>query len=228
MLSRRAHKRLRSLTLPASVLQTWPRAAGPCAAVVGQDSTAIALLEATHADCLRRNAALVVIAEGGCNLLLAPVKTDPSEHCLRLDVATCCSTASSSPRNPSRTPIVSSRRHLQLWHRNPNPDRRSSGWAQTATWAQTLTAQLSAMLTTVPDHGQEVRASCSTAARLSADHETRCGWWAFCATRQAPALCQQLLATCRLPVVFDLDDCLVVAFSMTTLGNEIRKAQELR
>ena len=73
-----------------------------------------------------------------------------------------------------------------------------------------------------------MRSPAESRACCGADHETRCSWWAFCATRQAPVLCQQLLATCRLPVVFDLDDCLVVAFSMTTLGNEIRKAQELR
>ena len=97
-------------------IPTWPDAAGPCAAVVGQGSESIAMLEATHADCLRRNAALVVVAEGGCELLLAPVKTDPSEHSKCPEIVTCRSATAISACNPTLKCVCLFWRHVRLWH----------------------------------------------------------------------------------------------------------------
>ena len=55
--------------------------AGPCCTVVPEDAAAAAALEAVHAHCLTENLALMLATPSSCELLLAPVKTDPSACC---------------------------------------------------------------------------------------------------------------------------------------------------
>lgn len=55
-----------------------PCSAGPCCTVVPEDEVAERQLEVVHAQCLAENRALMLITPLQCELLLAPVKTDPS------------------------------------------------------------------------------------------------------------------------------------------------------
>lgn len=61
-----------------------------------------------------------------------------------------------------------------------------------------------------------------------ADTEVHGAWWGFMLGAGGAALADQTLADNRLPVVFDLDDTLLLAYSPSTMDTKIRGLTQSR
>ena len=61
------------------------------------------------------------------------------------------------------------------------------------------------------------------ALRPVAGTEARGAWWGFMLGAGGAALADQTIAGNRLPVVFDLDDTLLLAYSPSTIATKIRQ-----